>query len=386
MNNIQNVLLGELIRIKKGKKPLQISDRICSAKYLPYLLIESMEGQNKLFTDDSSCPTAKKEDTILVWDGARSGLSLTGQSGYVGSTLVVISKKSEIIDSRYLFYFISSKQKQIHYTSEGTGIPHVSRRFLENLQISIPPLPEQKKIAEILSGIDDLLNQLTLKIQSLYFLRKALFQRISSITSDSEKVKFGEIIKEIRSGWSPLCLPQKRLGDSPGVLKTTAIQWDGYIPSENKAVPKSLEVKNQAIVQEQDILCTRKGPMERVGVVCYVEKTPVNLMLPDTAFRIRISKNFNPKFIALVLATDGVQNVWHKKKIGLAEAQVNINHGIIKETEIPLPTSQIQDEIVEQMSANITLINNLKNQVESLTQLKRGLSSDLLSGRKRVNF
>ena len=125
--------------------------------------------------------------------------------------------------------------------------------------------------------------------------------------------------------------------------------------------------------------------MERVGVVCYVEKTPINLMLPDTAFRIRISNHFNAKFITLVLATDAVQNVWHKKKIGLAEAQVNINHGIIKETEISIPTSQIQDEIVEQMSANMTLINNLKNQIESLTQLKRGLSLDLLSGRKRVS-
>ena len=154
MNNIQHFPLGELISITKGKKPSQKSDRVCSNKHLPYLLIESMEGQNKMFTDDSSCPTAKKEDTLLVWDGARSGLSSTGQCGYVGSTLAVISNKSEILDANYLFYFISSKQKQIHYSSEGTGIPHVSRSFLQNLQIPIYPLSEQKKISEILTEID----------------------------------------------------------------------------------------------------------------------------------------------------------------------------------------------------------------------------------------
>ena len=308
-------------------------------------------------------------------------------AGIISPAYEVFEVNKSVANASFIDYLLDSElmSSQIYFSAQGGT--RLALRFdaLAKFIVKLPPLNEQKKIAEVLSVIDNLRNQLILKIQSLYFLRKALFQRISSISFESEKVKFGEIIEEIRSGWSPICLPHERVGNSPGVLKTSAITWDGYTPSENKAVPKSLKVKNQALVQEQDILCTRKGPMGRVGVVCYVEKTPLNLMLPDTAFRIRISNHLNAKFIALILSTDAVQNVWHKKKIGLAEAQVNINHGIIKETEIPIPSSQIQYEIVEQMSLNMNLINNLKNQVESLIQLKRGVSSDLLSGRKRVS-
>ena len=201
MNNILYLPLGELIRIKKGKKPLKISDRIYSNKHLPYLLIDSMEGQNKLFTDDSSCPLAKEEDTLLVWDGARSGFSSTGHCGYVGSTLALISNKSEIIDSRYLFYFIESKKNEIHYSSEGTGIPHVSRRFLENLQIPIPPLPEQKKISDTLSGIDNLIKSKQKKIYKLDQIRSSLTSTIDRFTKANKNGGLDIIKQSIPSDW-----------------------------------------------------------------------------------------------------------------------------------------------------------------------------------------
>jgi len=320
-----------------------------------------------------------KEEALILSTGGKANIHYCNSNFSTSTDSWVIKITSDKLDTKYAFYLLESKKRIIEELGfQGSGLKHLDKEFIRNMEIFIPPLHEQKKIVDLLTLIDNLLDQLTLKIQSLYFFRKALFQRLSAISSNSIKVKFGEIIEEIRSGWSPLCNPQERIGIAPGVLKTTAINWDGYTPSENKALPKSLEVKKQSIVQDQDILCTRKGPMQRVGVVCYVEKTPVNLILPDTAFRIRVSNRFNAKFIALVLETDFVLKEWYKKKVGLADEQVNINHGIIKETEIPIPSATIQDEFVELFTLNMNMIDNLKKQIKSLTQLKKGLSIDLL--------
>ena len=58
------------------------------------------------------------------------------------------------IHQKYLLYLLKSKQNYLQGQTNGTGIPHVDRKVLMDLDITLPPLSEQKHIAEILSTVD----------------------------------------------------------------------------------------------------------------------------------------------------------------------------------------------------------------------------------------
>jgi len=309
-------------------------------------------------------------------------------AGIISPAYEVFECDTHKADPIFMDYLLNSGivLSQIYGAAQGGTRLSLRLSTLSEFEAEIPPLPEQKKIAEILSGVDRCINLHAARLQVLQNIHNALFDRIPKKADATHGALLGDIIDTLNSGWSPVCPPQARTGSAPAILKTTAITWDGYKPEENKSLPSELTAKDEAIVHPGDILCTRKGPRDRVGVVCYVSDTPPNLMVPDTAFRIRILGGNDPRYISLVLGSKEVQEEWNRKKVGLAEAQVNINHGILKETHIPLPPREMQLGLVNAITKTRERISKENAKILSLQVLKCSLASDLLSGRKRVSI
>ncbi|MHC5760235.1 restriction endonuclease subunit S [Nostoc sp.] len=199
--------------------------------------------------------------------------------------------------------------------------------------------------------------------------------------------EFGEYIAHLDSGWSPICEAEPVANGEWGVLKTTAVVWSGYNPSESKKLPSNLEPRYSAVVETDDILITRKGPRERVGVVVHIPSTPANLMMPDTVFRVRLKESspLLPAFIPLTLGSIAVQQDWNRKKVGLAEAQVDINYGIVRETIIYIPPKSEQKYIIQILNTYDTRIRTEEAYLNKLKLQKQGLMQDLLTGKVRLN-
>jgi type I restriction enzyme S subunit len=142
--------LGEVCEFRKGRKPITLYEEPREGRF-PYILIESFSGAYQKFTDDESCPKCSKEDVLLVWDGARSGLCTTGLDGCIGSTISALRSKSELY-SEYLFWFIRHHYKDLNKMVRGTGIPHLEKEYVYSLAIPLPPLTIQQLIASELKG------------------------------------------------------------------------------------------------------------------------------------------------------------------------------------------------------------------------------------------
>jgi|GEM_PF-1787770 len=140
-------ILVNVLDMQKGKKPSNLFTS-SSKKSRPYILIESFDGNYKQFTEDESCKTCEKDDTLIVWDGARSGLCAFGLEGYLGSTIMALKPRKNKVNPKYLFYFVQSKYDELNKNTQGTGIPHVKKKFFENTTIPLPPLPVQEKIVK----------------------------------------------------------------------------------------------------------------------------------------------------------------------------------------------------------------------------------------------
>lgn len=147
---MRSVRLSDVMTFKKGKKPKRLFDQAQNGA-LPYILIESFEDKPSGFTDDVSCPVVIPTDTILVCDGARTGLSSTGLHGYIGSTLATLKPDEAKIEPAYLFYFVGSKYALLNSRTRGAAIPHLDKDLLMGLELPLPSLTVQRRIVDILS-------------------------------------------------------------------------------------------------------------------------------------------------------------------------------------------------------------------------------------------
>jgi len=140
--------LGEVVTTLKGKKPKN-SGPPSDERTIPYINIKAFEsGQPTEFAEPGGYSNCDRDNVLIVWDGARSGLIGRGVSGYIGSTLARVD--SEIADKGYLFYFLQSQYKHINTQTKGVGIPHVDPSIFKAIPFPIAPLDQQKRIvAEI---------------------------------------------------------------------------------------------------------------------------------------------------------------------------------------------------------------------------------------------
>lgn len=175
--------------------------------------------------------------------------------------------------------------------------------------------------------------------------------------------RLGDIITNMDSGWSPACLEQPSDDDTWGVLKTTAVQDLCYLAHENKTLPITLQARPQYEVQKGDILITRAGPKNRVGICCLVNKTPPKLMISDKIIRFHLYPKIYPAFIELSLNCGASNEFIETKKSGMAESQVNISQGNLKLTPVPLPPLAEQHRIVAKVEKLMNTCAGLEAEV-----------------------
>jgi type I restriction enzyme S subunit len=143
--------LGDDADAKKGKKPKTLFTEH-NSELVPYIDIKAFEkGIYRKYATLESGVECEINDSLMVWDGARSGLVGNGVAGILGSTLMRIRPKVSI--NRYLHYFLLSKFSEINSQTKGTGIPHVDPAILWNFEYPTAPLSEQIRIADKLDSM-----------------------------------------------------------------------------------------------------------------------------------------------------------------------------------------------------------------------------------------
>jgi len=329
-----------------------------------------------------------------------------------GYHLAMMRPDQAQIDSVYLAKQLSTSRITRYFALHASGSTRYGLPIgaIESVEIPTPPKPEQTKIAEILSTVDRAIAQTEALITKQQRLKTGLMQDLLTrgidehgnlrseqthefkdsplgrIPVEWEAGTLGNEIGSISSGWSPTCdsVPAE-VGES-AILKTTACVWSGYDENENKRLPLGLCGIDKIETNVDDILITRKGPVERVGVVVHVAATRPKLMIPDTVFKLRVvdPKQVEPSFLPLALGSFVVQSRWFQQKIGLADAQVNLNHSILRATQFQKPPAAEQRQIVAFLSTAARELQQEWLKLSKLRSLKTAMMQDLLTGQKRV--
>ena len=178
-----------------------------------------------------------------------------------------------------------------------------------------------------------------------------------------EWCRLRDIIKGTDAGKSPNCEKRPKREGEWGVLTTTAVQENDFLPTENKVLPPNYIVNPEHSVKHGDILITRAGPVNRTGVVCLVDKECDNLILSDKTVRIDYLRNYcNPIFIVLVLNSPAIHELLMSVTVGMAASQVNVSQGNIQNTLFPLPSIKEQNRIVRKITTLLPIIKRYNSE------------------------
>lgn len=166
-----------------------------------------------------------------------------------------------------------------------------------------------------------------------------------------------------------------------GVLKTTAIVWDGWNESAHKTLPRKFWGLDHLQVQQGDVLITKAGPRDRVAVVVHVTSKPKRIIVSGKMIALRPRQNaVVPQILSGVLGLRRTQDFIHGRTTGMAESQVNFANTVVLEAKVRVPKEITeQSRIAEILDTLDAVIRETEAVVAKLRQVKAGLLHDLLT-------
>jgi len=314
--------------------------------------------------------------------------------GAGSSEFYVLRPASKEISPSLLFAIIKTQsfmQQGAENMTGAVGLRRVPRTFVESFPIALPPLAEQKVIADKLDTLLAQVENTKARLERIPKILKRFRQSVLAAAVSGRLTEewrdrtglpewgvavLGDVIGNIDQGWSPKCHNEPTSDESWGVIKTSSVLPMAFLENENKKLPDSLDVRPQLRVLASDILTTRAGPRSRCGITCYVSSTSKNLMICDKVYRYRVIEgNGSSKFLALQLNSPNVLEKIETLKTGISESGMNLTQKKFRQLELNWPTPEEQTEIVhrvDQLFANADRIeqqvNNALARVNNLTQ------------------
>ena len=319
---------------------------------------------------------------------------ITGRSGTIGKVIYVEKDYWPHNTSLWVTNFCGNNPKFIYYMyinlnlirfSAGSGVPTLNRNDIHLQKILLPPLDEQKKIAEILSTWDEAINLTINLIESKKQFKKALMQNLLTA-----KVRFPEFKDEwIEVTIGELFEFKKGQGLSKEMLDTNGkfecvLYGELYTTYDEIIENVKSRTNFQGSIKSKfdDILIpssTTTGSID-IAIAAVILKNDV-LLGGDINILRKKRNNIYGKFVAYCIT-----NIKNKELSSYAQGTtiIHLYAKDFKDMKIKLPNLKEQQKIAEVLTACDDEINLLNLKLENLKRQKQGLMQKLLSAKVRT--
>mgnify|MGYP005749050419 CR=1 FL=1 len=298
---------------------------------------------------------------------------------------IVLEKNHDV---EYYFQFLMSRYESIREMANSGGQQNLSAGIVKSIQVPVPPLPEQKKIAQILSTWDQAINTTEQLLANSQQQKKALMQQLLTgkkrlhdqtgqpFTGEWHKVRF-ESVAEMNSGGTPKSSVDEYYGGGiPWVSIADMTTHGKWISTTEKTLSKEgLENSSAKLYPKNTVLFAMYASIGECSIA------EVELCSSQAILGIRPKQNvldFQYLYFFMTSLKDRV------KLMGQQGTQANLNAGMVKDFHIPLPSIKEQQKIAAVLTTADNEIDTLKQKLDHLKQEKKALMQQLLTGKRRV--
>jgi len=300
----------------------------------------------------------------------------------------------ENIDSFFLGYYFSSKRgwNKLKLISTGTtSVGAIYTKDLLKVKVPLPPLEEQKKIADILSTVDKKIAFVEENINATEELKKGLMQKLLTEGIGHTEFKDSELGR-LPESWEIDKLENltTKIGDGLHGTPKYVEQSDYYFINGNNLNGESIEInkntkcvneeeyiKNKKILDNTTILLSINGT---VGSLAYYNNE--NVMLGKSVAYMNVNSKILKQFLFYLLKSSKILEYFILELTGTTIKNLSLK--TIRNTRIPLPQLEEQKQIAEILLIVDKKLESLKEKKQSFEELKKGLMQKLLTGEVRV--
>ncbi len=384
-------------RVKDSYQPVDDGDT-------PYVGLEHLAQGFPAFvgrgqeSEVTSSKTAFKVGDIL-FGKLRPYLRKGARADFDGvcSTDILAFRAKATCESEFLKFVIHSDEFVAHAKSTTSGVQHprTSWPSVKEFRLSIPPLPEQKKIAHILSTVQRAIEAQERIIQTTTELKKALMHKLFTEGLRHEPQKQTEIgpvpeswevvkIKDhcIESAFGPRFGSELYAADGNILtLRTTDMEDDGRIDYNTAPLARIDYAKfEKHYLQVGDIVVSRSGTC---GIASVFEGYPLPVLPGAFLIRLRMKESVQPMFLRHYINSP----VGRPYVLQLAQGaiQKNISGTRLGDLLIPLPSRAEQEEISAAVGTVDQKLANHRQKLTANQDLFRTLLHELMTAKTRVH-
>lgn len=402
------VKLGEICEITMGQSPPSESYNM-EGKGMPFLQGKQEFGSNHPINVKYTTKPLKIafENSILISVRAPVGdVNIADKTYCIGRGLASLRAKKGII-ALFLYYLMAFQKSDVEAIGEGSTFQAITKSQIFNFKILLPPVSEQRKIAEILETIDNAIEKTDAIIEKYKRIKQGLMQDLLTkgvvsegegeserwrlrdenidkfkdsplgrIPEEWEVVRLGEIGKII-TGSTPSTENLEYYGDEYLFVSPEDIRENKYITDSQKKL------------SELGFRISRKIPSDSICVVCIgstIGKIAITKTICTTNQQINSivpnSNIFNSEALFYFIVLYSQKPL--KQEAGLQAVPI-VNKNRFSRIQIPLPPLHEQQRIASILSQIDEVIEKEQAYKEKLERIKKGLMEDLLTGKVRVN-
>ena len=289
--------------------------------------------------------------------------------------------KSNDLDTLFKKYCFSSNQVRIEITSKSSYTTRAltNGKLLSSVQIPLPPLPEQKRIAAALSDMDSLLNNLEELIAKKRSLKQGVMQELLKPKKGWVVKKLGDcLLKSPDYGINAASVPYSE--NLPVYLRITDISEDGKFVSKQKTSVDNLNSENY-VLSNDEIVFARTGAS--VGKTYLYNPHDGKLIFAGFLIRVKVNtKVLDSRFLKGILET---KEYWNWVTVmSMRSGQPGINGIEYSQFQFSFPPLSEQESIAKILSEIDLEIEVLEGKRAKYQQMKTGMMQELLTGRVRL--
>ena len=358
-DGVEYKTLGEVTIMKRGTSATK---GIMQAGNIPVI----SGGRQPAFY----CNASNRTGEVITVAGSGAG---AGYVQYWNEPIFVCDAFSiqgnETLNTKYVYYVLTSIQEKIYSTKKGGGVPHVHISSIDKFEIPLPPLPVQEEIVRVLDAFTELQAELQAELQKRKQQYNFYCNKLLNHFPENNDVKeyFVGQLASFSYGYT-----SKAENNGPiRYIRITDINEKGFLNPDNaKFIPYSQDVKPY-ILNKNDIVMARTGATFGKTLL-FNEDYPAAY----ASFLIKISLNdkVNPRYY------------WHFSKSSKYWEQANrlvgggaqpqFNTKAISQIKIMLPPLEEQNRIVAILDRFDTLTNDLT----------QGLPAEIEKRRQQYEF
>ncbi len=321
-------------------------------------------------------------------------------NGFALATTEVFPISCKGIDKLFLFYilkFPKFRNKIISSMIGTTGRQRASKECVEKLRIPLPPLPEQRRIAEVLGTVDSAIQKVGGAVAGTERLKKGLMQRlltkgigherfketeVGRVPEEWEVVRLGDAIEELKNGFAS----GKRDENGTVQIRMNNVTTDGRLIFESYLKVPVPENINYWLLKKGDFLFNNTNSIDLVGKSTIFNDAPFQCTFSNHFTRLRFKK----ELVLSELILYHFLILWEMgyfKSVAIRHVgQSAVHTEYLLKLQIPLPPLPEQRRIAEILSAADRKLELERRRKEKLERVKKGLMNELLTGRKRVKI